>query len=195
MGLNHISKLLCLCVAIGASAGYAQPLSIGRVDGPPIAILDQERLFTESEFGLRLQRELEQASNALAAENRELEAALLAEEQELTDLRATMDPAAFQEVAAEFDQRVEEIRSAQEARLRDINAVADEAQLVFLQLTTPVLEQVLIDRGAAAVLDSRAVIYAIEGTDITEAALDRINTVLGDGGDIPIFDRLTTSAP
>ncbi len=195
MGLNHIAKLLCLCAAIGASAACAQPLSIGRVDGPPIAILDQERLFTESEFGLRLQRELEQASNALAAENRELEAALLAEEQELTDLRATMDPAAFQEVAAEFDQRVEEIRSAQEARLRDINAVADEAQLVFLQLTTPVLEQVLIDRGAAAVLDSRAVIYAIEGTDITEAALDRINTVLGDGGDIPIFDRLTTSAP
>ena len=90
-------RLILICVAMLALSGpvFAQPLSLGRVDGPPIVILNQERLFSESLFGQRVQAELEEASSALSRQNRELEAALLEEEQSLTEQRTTMTAEEF----------------------------------------------------------------------------------------------------
>ncbi len=184
--------LLCLTAWTGHSAvAFAQPLSLGRVEGPPIAVLDQERLFNQSQFGLRLQAELETASAELARQNREIEQSLAEEELALTEQRNVMPSADFAPLAEEFDLRVTALRDEQAARLREINLVADSAPGVFIELTTPIIQQILAERGAAAVLDARAVIYAADGADITSLALEQIDSVLGDGGDLPLFERLS----
>ncbi|MEO0530585.1 MAG: OmpH family outer membrane protein, partial [Planctomycetota bacterium] len=59
---------------------------------------------------------------------------------------------------------------------------ADAARRFFIQTTAPVLTALLRERGAVAVLDSRAVIYSVDGTDITDLALERVDAELGDGG-------------
>jgi len=179
-----------LALIIGASSAFAQPLSFGRVDGPAVVILNQERLFAESLFGQRVQRELEAASSELSRQNRDLEAALLEEEQSLTAQRATMSEEEFRPLAEEFDTRVEEIRAVQAERLRNLTALADGAQQLFIELTTPILRGLLRDIGATAVLDSRAVIYVVDGGDVTNVAMERINSELGDGGDTPLIDQL-----
>jgi Skp family chaperone for outer membrane proteins len=186
---------LVLALGLTTLAAGAQPLSFGQLDGPGVVILNQERVFAESLFGQRVQQELEAASAELAAENREIETALLEEERQLTDMRATMSAEEFRPLADEFDQRVEEIRAAQTARLRTLTALADRARQAFIELTTPILRELLQDRGASAVIDSRVVLYAAEGADITEAALERIDALLGDGGDRPILEQLGQSAP
>lgn len=190
-------RLILICVAMLALSGpvFAQPLSLGRVDGPPIVILNQERLFSESLFGQRVQAELEEASSALSRQNRELEAALLEEEQSLTEQRTTMTAEEFRPLAEEFDTRVEEIRAVQSERLRRLSAQADGAEQLFIELTTPILRALLAEIGASAVLDSRVVIYVAEGGDVTEIALRRVNAELGDGGEEPILDRLIPNAP
>lgn len=188
--------ILAICTMLALSGPvFAQPLSIGRVEGPPIVILNQERLFSESLFGQRVQAELEAASAALSRQNRELEAALLEEEQSLTAQRATMSAEDFRPLAEEFDTRVEEIRAVQAERLRRLTAQADGAEQLFIQLTTPILRDLLTEIGAAAVLDSRVVIYVGEGGDVTDLALRRVNTDLGDGGEEPILDRIILNAP
>lgn len=178
-----------------ALPSHAQPLSFGQVEGPPVVTLSQERLFQESLFGQRLQEEIDAASTALARENREIEAALLEEERDLTARRAEMEADAFRPLAEEFDQRVETIREEQAQDLRRLTAQAEAARRYFIQATTPVLVELLQDRGAAAVLDSRAVIYSVEGIDITELALERIDAEIGDGGAGPILNLLAPDLP
>ena len=189
------SILIGLALLIGASSAFAQPLSFGRVDGPAIVILNQERLFAESLFGQRVQEEIEAASAELSRQNRELEAALLEEELALTQQRAILSEEEFRPLAEEFDTRVEGIRAAQSDVLRRLSAQADAAQQLFVELTTPILRGLLRDIGASAVLDSRAVLYVADGGDVTELALERIDTELGDGGEEPIIDRLIPGAP
>jgi len=180
---------------LAASHGVAQPLSFGQIQGPPVVTLSQERLFSESLFGQRVQAEIEAASGALARENREIEAALLEEELQLTGQRAEMTAEEFRPLGDEFDARVEAIRAEQSELLRRLTVQADAARRFFVQATTPILVDLLRERGAAAVLDSRAVIYAVDGIDITDLALERIDSELGDGGEGAILDRIGADPP
>ena len=160
-----------------------------------ILTLDQERLYAESLYGLRLTEELEAAGQQLAAENREIEALLTAEELRLTNERATMTPEDFRVVADEFDARVEDIRAAQEAKARSLTQQAEQGRQRFFDLAVPVLIELMTDQNAAAILDNRAVILSPDSADITPEAIARINEVLGLGGEEPLLDLGTVSQP
>jgi len=153
-----------------------------------ILVLNQERFVSQSLYGQRVQREVEAASEDLAAENREIEAALTQEELDLTELRATMDTDEFRALADEFDQRVEGIRAAQEAKQRALQTQADLAQARFFEIASPILVDIVRQRGAAVLMDSRAVLLSAGGVDITDIALARINEEVGEGGDAPLID-------
>jgi len=194
--MRGFARSLCLgLVLVGAGpAAFSQPLSFGQIEGPQVVILNQERLFRDSRFGQRVQAELEATSAALSRENRDIEAELLQEERDLTEQRATMSAEAFQPLADDFDTRVEEIRATQSERVRDLTQLADRAEARFLRLIAPILRDLLRDRGASAVIDARVVLYAVDGADITDVALERIDEVLGDGGATPILDQLRAEA-
>lgn len=195
MWRRSIALVLAGLGLLAGFPGLAQPLSFGQIQGPPVVMLSQERLFSESLFGQRVQAEIEAASGALARENREIEAALLEEELQLTAQRAEMTAEEFRPLGDEFDARVEEIRAEQGELLRRLTVQADAARRFFVQATTPILVDLLRERGAAAVLDSRAVIYSVDGIDITDLALERIDSELGDGGEGAILDRIGTDPP
>ena len=76
-----------------------------------VLTLDQERLFAQSAYGKRVVAEIEEASRVLAAENREIEARLAAEEKDLTVRRATLTAAEFRPLADGFDAKVTRIRA------------------------------------------------------------------------------------
>ena len=160
-----------------------------------ILTLDQERLYAESLYGLRLTEELEAAGQQLAAENREIEALLTAEELRLTNERATMTPEDFRVVADEFDARVEDIRAAQEAKARSLTLQADQGRQRFFDLAFPILIELLEDQNAGAILDNRAVILSPDSADITPQAIARINETLGAGGDAPLLDLGVLAQP
>ncbi|MBF9033797.1 OmpH family outer membrane protein [Rhodobacterales bacterium HKCCE2091] len=153
-----------------------------------ILVLDQDRFFAESAYGRRAQSELDSAGQTLAAENRRIEADLTAEELDLTERRETLPREEFVALAEDFDQRVEQIRSEQDAKARALTAAADAARQRFFELAVPVLLDLVRDRGAAVILDSRTVLLSAETVDITEAAIARIDEALGDGGEEPLID-------
>lgn len=147
----------------------------------PIVVLDREALFIRSQFGQRVRADIEAASRALGVENRRIEAELEAEEQDLTERRATMDIAEFRKLADAFDQKVEGIRQAQAAKERAIISQTERAQALFLERANPVLSTLAEEVGAQVILDRRFVIDASEQVDITQIALERIDAVLGAG--------------
>lgn len=146
-----------------------------------ILTIEAERLFAESAFGLRVSRELEAESAVLAAENRQIEAELTAEEQELTDRRPNMEADAFRILADAFDEKVIQIRREQETKARDLSQKLDQAQIDFLNAVLPILERMMQEANAGVILERTSIFVSADSTDITDLAISRINQVLGDG--------------
>jgi len=147
----------------------------------PVLTVNQEALFLRSAFGQRIRDDIARASEELAAENRVIEADLMAEEQSLTERRRSMSIEDFRAEAEAFDSRVVAIRSEQDAKTRAINRAGDEGQQVFFARVAEILSQLMRERGAVAILDERVVFLAADVIDITEAAIARIDAAIGSG--------------
>lgn len=186
VNLPTLARAAALGLAAFACApAGAQPLLQPQPDA--ILVLNQDRLLSQTLLGQRIQQELETASAALAAENRQIEAQLTEEELELTERRPTMEPADFRELADEFDSRVVAIRQAQDAKTRDLQAQAEAAQQQFFEETFPILLEIVQERGASVLLDSRSVLLSAGTVDITETAIAAIDDALGRGGEAPLI--------
>ena len=146
-----------------------------------ILTIQPDRLFSGSAFGKRVEREVEAEGAVLTAENRRIEAELRAEELELTERRNTMDADAFRALADAFDQKVQGTRLRQEQKLREINQMGEDARREFIAASLPVLQQIMRETGAGAILNHSSVFLSAEAADITSLAIARIDAVLGDG--------------
>ena len=175
--------LLLLGMFIGAASPvYAQ-------DPEPqstVLTINQERLFATSLYGERVKAEIEAASAALSAENRKIESDLTAEEKELTEKRPNLSPEAFRVLADAFDEKVQGIRRAQDAKTRELTRKLEEERTAYFNLVIPVLGALMKERGATAILDRRAIFISAESVDITEDAVRRIDASLGDGRVQPV---------
>lgn len=148
-------------------------------DGPtPLLTLDQDRLFLESDYGKAVIEKERTATAALEQENRRIEAELVAEEQALTEARATLSAEEFSAKAEAFDARVERIRSEQDAKASRLTDSRDADRKAFLEVAVPVLGDILRDKGASAVLDKSLVILSLSAVDITDEAIARVNAAL-----------------
>lgn len=138
-------------------------------------------MFQRSEFGARVLSEIDRRSEALARENRRIEAELTGEERALTDRRPDLEPAEFRARATAFDEKVRRIRAEQDAKARALANYQEEERQNFARAVAPILAELLGEIEAAVLLDSRVVLSASEGADVTERAIGRIDAALGSG--------------
>ncbi len=146
-----------------------------------IYVLSQERLFSESAFGRRVQAEIQRRRRQLAEENDRIAARLEAEELDLTERRPGMDPAAFRELADAFDRKVEEIRTRQARKNADLNAWAEAEQRRFFKAALAQVVALAQELRARMILDDRLVIVSSGQADITSLLIRRVDAELGDG--------------
>lgn len=147
----------------------------------PVLTLDPDRLFSDSEYGKRVETEIEARARALAAENRQIETKLSTEEKELNTQRPTLAPEEFRKLADAFDAKVQRIRKAQDAKKQALNTVRDTERQKFLQLVLPILGGLIRESGAVAILNRQAIFLSFKGIDVTDRAIARINDKIGDG--------------
>ncbi|RQP04940.1 MAG: OmpH family outer membrane protein [Paracoccus sp. BP8] len=158
----------------------------------PVLTLDQDTLYLRSQWGQRVQDELEQHGREIAAENDRLADQFSAEEQQLTALRQTLPPDEFRQRADEFDKRVVEVRRARDAAARELQAEADEERQAFFRAALPVLAALMRERGAVVVLDQRAIFVAAQAIDVTELLIERMDREVGPG---PLDEPAESEAP
>ncbi len=177
---------------LSAGPGQATPaLAPIMVDAPaaggmlPVVTLDQDALYTNSKWGLRVQADLERQGREIAAENDRLEKQFAEEERALTQLRETLPPDEFRKRADEFDTRVVEVRRERVNAARDFQTRANEERSAFFRAALPVLAAIMRERGAVAVLDRSAVIVAAESIDVTGALIQRMDADIGTGPAMP----------
>lgn len=174
--------LALLALLLFAGALYAQDTGIVQ---SPVLTVDSDRLFAASQFGQRVSQEFETSGKALEAENRRIESELIAEEKDLTKQRSGMAPDAFRTLADAFDTKVERIRTEQNAKTRTLTQVTDTARRQFLIAARPVLETLMQEAKAAIIVERRSIFLSVRAIDITDLAIDRVNSVIGDGSALP----------
>jgi Skp family chaperone for outer membrane proteins len=179
------ARAVCLIVGMGLAVSVVPALAQDILPSSAILTLDQDKLFTGSAFGKAALAREEAATRELATENVRIEQALEVEEKDLTTRRATLPAAEFASLAAAFDTKVEEIRTAQDTKSRSIALRRDEDRQRFLQAAVPVLGSLLTEKGAVAILDKNAIILSLSAIDVTEAAIARVDAALGDGSTLP----------
>lgn len=151
----------------------------------PLMTLDQEALYLRSQWGERVQDELERRGQQIAGENDRLAAEFSREEQELTRLRESLAPDEFRKRADEFDKRVVEVRRERDQAARELQTLAETERTAFFRAALPILAALMRERGALAVLDQRAIFVASQSIDVTEALIARIDQEIGAGPAAP----------
>lgn len=181
--------LAAAVLAPGAAPAQAQgaPAALEAAAAPepaPLLVLRQDDLFEASAFGQAAAARQEAAARALLAENRQIEAALEAEERDLTLRRPGLPPDEFRRLADAFDEKVEAIRNAQDAKGRAIARLREEDRARFLQAAVPVLAEIMAEYGATVILDQAVVVLSYDRVDVTDLAVARIDARIG-AGDLP----------
>ena len=183
--------LVSLLMSAFASMAGAQQLSDPSVFNipntqiaPSIITVDVDSLFTQSQFGRRIGQLYTEGREALALENRRIAGALRDEELTLAQQRPDMEPDVFLAEAEAFDDKAQGIRRAQDAKERDLEETLTNGRDQFLEAARPILGQLMVDRGAFAILDRRSVLLSLGSIDVTEAALERIDAAMGDGSQL-----------
>ena len=191
LGLRGGLWALALCLPGALSPAGAVAQEMGLVNSP-ILVVDTGRLFVQSQFGQRVSDEIERRGIALAEENRRIEAELTAEEKTLTQERPGMKPELFRQKADAFDAKVRKTRNTQEAKANALTQEGEAAERRFLNVARPVLEELMVESGAAVLLDTRAVLLSAGSVDVTDEAVARIDATIGDGG---AFEQGTPEQP
>lgn len=176
-----------LIAGLGAAAALAglpdgaraQPMEAAAP--PAIRTVNQSQLYAESRFAARVLGQLEAHAAAVRTDNMRLQAALEAEEQALTARRAELTPEAFRPLALAFDEKVVRLREDQLRHQRALEAWEEAELRRFFEAARPVLLDLMAQEDAAVLLDERSVVLARPELDLTEAAVARIDAVLGDG--------------
>lgn len=148
-----------------------------------IVTIDRQSLFSDTLYGRRVLETVEKERVRLAAETREAEGLLLAEERELTQQKTELAPEAFRTLAKAFDEKVQSLRDEGSSREQAFVKRLEREQAAFFERIGPILGQLVRELGAVVIIDRRAVLLTARNIDITQAAVERIDTVLGDGQD------------
>ena len=172
--------LVMLVLIAAAEHGPARAQQLGVVQSD-VLVIDIERLLAETVYGQRLQSEIEAERDALIARNERVATELEAEEQALTELRATTPPEEFRDLADAFDTKVTQLRRESERLSRDLERQRELAPVQFMRVVQPVLGEILREADAVALLDVRSVILRADVADVTDIAISRIDARIGTG--------------
>ena len=156
---------------------YAQTYPIYK-NFSSIAVLDQDALFSESEWGKKVLKNVENQVLKLSDENRSIELSLETEEAELTKIRKIISKIEFDVLAIKFDEKVKKIRSEQADKQRKINIFLNENRKLFFEKVTPILLDYINELGIEVLLNKDTVALASLGSDITISAINKINEQL-----------------
>ena len=140
-----------------------------------ILVVDLDRAYETSLFGKSMRAQFRQNNQALAAENALILNALKDEELQLTEERAALSAKEFAAAAAAFDEKVQEIRNARLEKIRQVDEQFKNLKPLFFQRIEPLFDLVMREFKATVILEKSSVLRSIEGIDITDLLVERVD--------------------
>ena len=150
-----------------APAVQAQGLSYSVAGESQVLVLDIRRALNESNAGQLILEKYKAAIIALNNEFNILQTQLIAEEQELRDLRSSMEVSEFVKLAEAFDQKSTQAREEYRLRKQAIDDELNENTDRLARILSQYAGEVMEEKGATVVLMKNQVIVSSNAIDIT----------------------------
>ncbi len=146
-----------------------------------VLTVDLEKIARESDYGQRVNGLYQAEILTLQSQAKQVEAELIAEEQDLVAQRDIVSPEEFKELSQAFDRKVVAIREDQNSKQSELQAKQRDDQRNLLRLIAPILYEIVSARGASVLIDRRNIVLDLSSVDITNEAIAKMNETLGDG--------------
>lgn len=161
-----------------APAVQAQGLSYSVAGESQVLVLDIRRALNESNAGQLILEKYKAAIFALNNEFNILQTQLIAEEQELRDLRSSMEVSEFVKLAESFDQKSTQAREEYRLRKQAIDDELNENTDRLARILSQYAGEVMEEKGATVVLMKNQVIVSSNAIDITSGVMERANQLI-----------------
>ena len=161
-----------------APAVQAQGLSYSVAGESQVLVLDIRRALNESNAGQLILEKYKAAIIALNNEFNILQTQLIAEEQELRDLRSSMEVREFVKLAESFDQKSTQAREEYRLRKQAIDDELNENTDRLARILSQYAGEVMEEKGATVVLMKNQVIVSSNAIDITSGVMERANQLI-----------------
>ncbi|MDO7616972.1 MAG: OmpH family outer membrane protein, partial [Planktomarina temperata] len=92
-----------------------------------------------------------------------------------TEDRAKLSAKEFAAAAAAFDAKVQGIRSARLEKIRQVDEQFKNLKPLFFSRIEPFFDLVMREFNATVILEKRSVLRSIEGIDITDLLVERVD--------------------
>ena len=141
-------------------------------------VLDIRKVLTESSAGQFILDRYKKEIIALNNEFNILQTQLIAEEQELRDLRPTIDVGVFVKLAEAFDKKSTQTREEYRARKQSIDDRLNEYTDRLARKLSPYAGEVMEEKGASVVLIKNQLIVSSNAIDITVVVMEKANQLI-----------------
>ena len=147
----------------------------------PVASINREVLFTESNYGRALLASISEHESQLVQENDSLLGDLEREERELTELRKQIPAPEFATLAKAFDAKANQIRQTQGEKLDALNKQLDAGRFTFYRQAETVIRDLMIERGIVYVLNEQAILMSTGEGNITPDVIQQLDALFASG--------------
>lgn len=159
---------------------FTFPLSLFSEVKTAVYTIDMSKLIKQTKIGKKIILEDNISRQKLQSENEKLEAELLLEEKELSEIRGTLTADEFRLKAQEFDKKVTIIRTEQGQKEQDLIVENRKNESEFFKKIYPLLYGLLLERGGSILIDQSNAVLWDSSVDLTIDAINLIDRVLGD---------------
>ena len=174
--MKTLSAVLFLAAAAPAWAAGPPPAQQQQLPAPKIVVLNNAAILQFSKVGQDVTRQAQAYSNQLKAELGGRAKALEAEGQQLTQQVAILAPDVKAQKVKAFEDKQAALQAEATRREATIQQGLQQAQQAIEASLSPIVQQVMNERGANMVLDKNAVVFATTNAfEITPVVIDRLN--------------------
>ena len=144
---------------------------------PPakIIVVDNRLISTNAAVAIDINRQVNQIRAQMQAEITTEETELAAEDENLKTQSAIMPQEAYNQKAAEFQEKVVAYRNNVQLKSRQLEIAITNANTEVERALKPILQKMLQDTGATMLLDRTIVTEQIPGLDVTTRIIEQLD--------------------
>lgn len=169
-----IKRVLVLLAVLMVAPVVMSP-SVYAADAPTIAIIDYNKIMTDSKAGASLQKQIEAKRDAFSREFAEKDKTLKASQAELIEAREKLTADEFNKKRKAFDTQISDVKSLFEKRRNGLQQGVDKAMSDLRRSILEASAAVAAEKGFDIVLSRESVVIAEKDLDITAEVLSALD--------------------
>ncbi len=145
---------------------------------PLVAVVDIQKIVEESKAAKKISEKVKDKREQYQKEVTDEEESLRKQDKDLLKQKEVLSDKAFEQKAKDFRNRVVEAQKMVQARRSLLEKAYAESMEKIRDKTVAIIESIAKKRGFVAALPKSQVLFAVEGSDISDEVLEKLNDEL-----------------